>query len=228
MTRSSSFSIEQSWSTASYRNTQKTHLVSCLITFENYGNEYPKAKCKATLRLGSIQTCEPLATRTHYPQSQSYQISQRQCDRPKEPEHGSVQCRLLNDKYTCTGKCETGYKFPDGRETYILDCSKHTGQWTPYRNFPDCIGSYGGGGYSESASHLGSRSTGYSQTSSSGSGSYSRSYSHSSSGQGSNYSGGGSNFERYTSLARGTGQRCSQLKSPSYGSKHCSMTNGQW
>ncbi|GFQ78121.1 putative hemocytin, partial [Trichonephila clavata] len=154
---------------------------------------------------------EPLVTRTHYSQSQPPQVSQRQCERPKDPEHGSVQCRLLNDKYTCTGECETGYKFPDGRETYILDCSKHTGQWTPYRNFPDCVGSYGGGGYSQSASQRGTRSTAYSQASSSGSGSYSHSYSHSSSGRGSR-----------------TGQGCSQLKSPNYGSKHCSMTNGQW
>ncbi|GFT52720.1 SCO-spondin [Nephila pilipes] len=173
----------------------------------------------------SQQQSEPLVTRSHYSQSTSQQISQRQCERPKEPEHGSVSCRLLNDKYTCTGKCEQGYKFPDGRETYILDCSKHTGQWTPYRNFPDCVGSYGGGGYSQSTSHQGSRNTGYSQTSNSGS--YSRSFSQSSSGQSATSGGGGSNFGQYSSFTQGQGL-CGQLKSPSYGSKQCSMSNGQW
>ncbi|KAG8186759.1 hypothetical protein JTE90_010656 [Oedothorax gibbosus] len=131
------------------------------------------------------------------------------CETPDPPMNGRVACTVMNDKYSCKGTCNPGFKFPDGLESYDLQCSKFSGQWTPYRNFPDCKGSYGDG-YAESVSSY--SSSGDSRYSHSGSaqGSFGQAYSHGSS-------------------IKTSGQGlCGQPKNPLNGAHHCSMSNGQW
>lgn len=67
-------------------------------------------------------------------------------ERPKGPSNGSMRCQMTSEKNTCTGKCRTGYSFPDGSTIAAVECFLRQGRWIPFKDFPSCTSSYGVGG----------------------------------------------------------------------------------
>ncbi|GIX94553.1 SCO-spondin, partial [Caerostris darwini] len=164
------------------------------------------------------------------------------CIKPEEFRNGRRSCSITNDRFGRIYMAEwfreitllalefadPGYKFPNGKDELVLDCSRQTGHWIPYRKF-ECIGS---GGYGQN-SYQQSHGSGYGQSSSVSQGSYSRSFSHSSSGQASNAAqnsyGGGSSYTQHSSTqGHSTGLCGSTPNSPSHGNLSCSMSNEKW
>lgn len=63
----------------------------------------------------------------------------KKCPIPLSPLHGYISCSdSLNDRI-CVGRCDLGYRFPNGGFEMTLKCSKDGVVWYPSQRFPDCI-----------------------------------------------------------------------------------------